>query len=654
MTWLDPFAGLLALAALLPPLVALYFLKLRRKDRTISSTLLWRTATADLRANTPFQRLRFSILLMLQLLVLALLAFALAQPEVSGGARAARHALLVDRSLSMQTKDAGADATRFAEAIEQAHERVAALHGGGFWFGQTPAIMVVSFASTAEVLTGFTDGRAQVDAAIGAIEPTDASTRLADAIALVRAALTPVNPDDPNAAAPDEIVIEVFSDGRIDDIASIALRPEERVLFHPIGKAATSNTAVAAVGVARDPKQPADVKTLARLSHFDTTSRTVDVELLVNGRVRSVLPEPIEIPAQSDDPLLGILPGEIEIAFPPLLLPDGGVIEVRIVESDALKDDDLGAVVAVPPQPLRILLVGGEGFIIRSALESLGPRELMEMTTEEFEAATRADPASLQSFDVIVLHGALPATAPTARYLVFGGGEGISGVEAYGEKSDAFAVGSRPDHPLMRFVSLDELFVHSHQAVAATERGEVIVDGSEGPLVLTITAPGTQVVLVTFDPLDSNWPFQRGFLNFVANSVQWLATFSRPVSDAPFKPGDVVSVMVGAAAIPVSILHPSGEEITVTSGSDGIASVGPLMRTGVWTVKWSGGDRRIAVASRDLMESRVNAVESLEFADETIAGRTSGGLSRSALWPWVLLAAVTLLIVEWWWYLRQV
>ncbi|MCH8242624.1 MAG: BatA domain-containing protein, partial [Planctomycetes bacterium] len=77
MSFLSPATIALAAGLTVPPLIALYFLKLKRSVRLVPSTLLWKKSVEDLHVNSPFQRLRSSVLLLLQLLVLLLAALAL-------------------------------------------------------------------------------------------------------------------------------------------------------------------------------------------------------------------------------------------------------------------------------------------------------------------------------------------------------------------------------------------------------------------------------------------------------------------------------------------------------------------------------------------------------------------------------------------------
>src|SRR5882757_1384892 len=65
-------------------IIALYFLKLRRRPVQVPSTLLWRRSLEDLHVNSLFQRLRKNLLLFLQLLAVLLAMFALTCPRIKG------------------------------------------------------------------------------------------------------------------------------------------------------------------------------------------------------------------------------------------------------------------------------------------------------------------------------------------------------------------------------------------------------------------------------------------------------------------------------------------------------------------------------------------------------------------------------------------
>lgn len=78
-------------------IIALYFLKLRRRPVRVPSTILWRRSLEDLHVNSLFQRLRRNLLLFLQLLAVALAMLALAGPRMKGSAgQGERFVLLID------------------------------------------------------------------------------------------------------------------------------------------------------------------------------------------------------------------------------------------------------------------------------------------------------------------------------------------------------------------------------------------------------------------------------------------------------------------------------------------------------------------------------------------------------------------------------
>src|SRR6185312_2187380 len=100
-------------------IIALYFLKLRRRPLQVPSTLLWRRSLEDLHVNSLFQRLRKNLLLFLQLLAVLLATLALAGPRIKGTAsQGQRFVVAIDNSASMSATDMAP--TRLAQAKGEA------------------------------------------------------------------------------------------------------------------------------------------------------------------------------------------------------------------------------------------------------------------------------------------------------------------------------------------------------------------------------------------------------------------------------------------------------------------------------------------------------------------------------------------------------
>ncbi len=662
MTWLAPLAGAIVALSTIPPLVALYFLRLRRSRRVISSTMLWTRATEDLRANTPFQRLRFSLLLLLQLLALALVILAIAQPQADIGEQSARRVvLLIDRSGSMGTLDGPGGQTRLDAAKKLAKARIDQLHGGGLFAGPAPSVMIIAFARDAHVAAPFTTNAAQLAAAIDAIAQTDETTKIADAFELARAFTTVTNPDDPTAKPADPPSYELFSDGLIPDASQCALRPGETVIYRPVAGEETNNAGIAGVAAARSPDRPDEVEVYARVVNWGSQPLSTDVELRVDGVIRSVTPRAVDVPARSTPTgATTAVAGEAQVLFPSVTLPNGGVLTVRLVVGDKLEADDRASVVAPPREALSVALVGRGAFVLKSILDAMGLAKFESISLDEWNSRVAKDPSAPSPFDVVVFDAQVPATLPRGHYLGFGPSPPVEGLTHYATKENVIVRGLRDGHPLLEFVNLDDLFVASMQAVATGSDAETIVDASEGPLIVTLDHGGVSVVYVAFDPMESNWPFQRGFVTFVANAVRWLAAGGSRVTDEALAPGDVANIRLPSGATEVSASGVGGVVLSASVAPSGEASVGPLRRAGVYEVKWKGqqgtdggNTRAVAVDMDSRTEGSVEGAKSIGFASERVAGVAGGHESKSALWPWLLLGACALLVVEWWVWLRR-
>ena len=174
MNLLEPL-GLLGLAAALP-VIAPLFLKLKREERVVPSTLLWKKVIEDMQVRTPFQRLRYSLLLLLQLLLIILAALALARPYTNlGGIAGKKLVLLIDTSASMATRDGNARGdSRLQAALRNAASKIDDLRPGD-------EMALVAFDGDTRQLCKFTSDRALLKQTLETVETRDLETHADEA-----------------------------------------------------------------------------------------------------------------------------------------------------------------------------------------------------------------------------------------------------------------------------------------------------------------------------------------------------------------------------------------------------------------------------------------------------------------------------------------
>ena len=260
-----------------------------------------------------------------------------------------------------------------------------------------------------------------------------------------------------------------------------------------------------------------------------------------------------------------------------------------------------------------------------------------------------------------VLEGYAPREGrplPPGRYVSFGGNP-IAGLNPYGEQANAYPRTNRDEHPIFRFVTLDDLFIARLEAIAPSRDFEVLAEASSGPMIVAHERGGVRLLHVAFDPLDSNWPFLRSFVNFIPNALDWVGTAGDALANAGLRPGETVTLPIPLRAESLSLRLPDGTSVPVATRPTGEFSYGPLRTVGIYEASWTepGRDgrqsRRFAVNLLDPAESDLAAAAELPLGNDLVTGRAVTANARSSLWPWVLGLSLVLVLFEWWVYQRR-
>ena len=272
MNLLNPLNLLWALP-LLGGIAALWMLRLKRQDVTVSSLYLWNTLLQETQANAPLQKLRRSLLLFLQLLAAFLLVFALARPFVYGAGISGHTIVLVlDTSASMNATDVSP--SRLAAAKAAANDFVDREMRGG-----DVATVLSASAHPQSLVSGFTGNSERLHTAIDGAAATDEVADMPAALTLAQSLV----------GSRTGAEIRVFSDGAYspDDLRKLAALPfgGTNVALSSVGTATPDNLAITRLDGRRDPQTGtnevfAEVQNLGGRPHSGGT-----LSLLKDGRL---------------------------------------------------------------------------------------------------------------------------------------------------------------------------------------------------------------------------------------------------------------------------------------------------------------------------------------------------------------------------------
>ena len=686
------------LAAIPPAIVALYFLKLRRQPLEVPSTYLWRRTIEDLHVNSLWQRLRQSILLLLQLLLIFLVMFALLRPGwQSEGVIGNRFVLLIDNSASMMADDVSP--TRLDEAKARAAKIIAGMNA-------SDVAMIIAFSDRAVPVQHFTSNKFELDRKLKSIEPTNHTSDLTEALRLAAGLANPLRFGDPNnpqdvataKAQPAELYI--FTDGRFAPVSNFDfgnLKPRYVIL----GDDGAKNVGITAFSVARNTERPDQLQAICRIENFGPEKvDKVNVSIYLNDEQ-----EPRDT-------------AEVELAegrtggYPfDLVDLESGTLRVVLEHDDDLPADNVAYAAINVPRRARVLLVTPQNDALETALGTEQAVKAAEVTIAEpkfLETEAYAKQADSATYDLIIFDQCAPKTKMPACNTLFIGRfppstksiDEVAPADAAANKPEAPAKENAPEqpespakpkrqpgqwlvgpqqpapaiidtdrsHPLMQYIELGNVRIAEATPLDVPPGGTRLIDADIGTIFAIAPRRSFEDAVLSFEIVGANdkgeryantdWTIRRSFPLFVMNVIEYLGGQGGSLSTGSVQPGKAITIRTDSPVDKLTITDPKREKSTLAREGQATFTFSKTDDLGVYDV-FEGKElkqpaQRFAVNLFDPGESNIIPQAELRVGETEVVGQRQWQPMRRELWKWILLAGLGLLVAEWWIWNRRV
>jgi hypothetical protein len=345
----------------IPIIIMMYILKQKFEEREISSVYLWQQVLKDIEVNTPWQKLKKNLLLLLQLLAALLLVLALSDPFVSlRGSDYANLIVVIDNTGSMNAAyDQG---TRLEKSKDLAETLVKNAATG-------TQITLISNGRYPKVELNNTVDKLEALQRIKAIKATNSSGNINDAASMVKA----IGKQAMTYKAVFYTDGGVNMEGLNGEVVSVA-KPVDNISLDTLTHTAKNGK----------------LNILIRATNHGSTDITSEITVYGNENVLDI--KNIELKAGESKSILAEGVGK-EISY----------ISAELSERDGLDNDNITFDVVKPSAIQKVMLVSESNLFIEKAFSVIDNVELYKSNPgDEIQG----------EYDLYIYDGTLPANLP--------------------------------------------------------------------------------------------------------------------------------------------------------------------------------------------------------------------------------------------------
>ena len=607
MTFANPLA-LLLLLVVIPLLLLIHMFWVMRQVGRTTTLHIW---DVDYRepeiTKSSFKRLRWDLLLFLQLLALLFVVLALAQPQFGVYKQGwPRTILVLDTSASMQATDTAGG--RFEAARRLALTELEALQ-------VHQEVMLLEAASRPRLIVPFTKDHGAVATAIKAIQPIDEVGVMEIAVKFA-AELARNGP---------RCEVVLFTDAAFD-AGVTGPQPDSigSLRRHVVGSS-PDNVGITLLEVRKNHADQSQYETFVSVTNYGREAKAFALTVTLDNTPLYQQTMTLAVGAQRD------------IVFP-FDIDRGGILTVKINPEDHLSIDDVAWSVIPGHTQLNVLLVTTGNWHLEQTLKAYPKVQLQIITPVQFAAG-------VPDSDVVILDRFAPDLLRSGRYLLLNTVSANTPLEPVGEINWPMVVASQPDHPVMRYLELTDVAIEQALRVRVSGLGETLLEANETPLIFAWEEAGVRALFVGFDFTRSSMPMQAAMPLFVGNALDWLQPTQPNKSGQQLKAGQPLVWNVGDTTNTVRVIRPGGTDKAVKLRGANLYYT-ETTATGLYLAKAGDEERMFAVNLSDARESEINPGRAFPDNSNATDPLTQKYLALYNLWRIFTILAILALSIE--------
>lgn len=582
--------GLISLIAV-PAVIILHMLKRKQKDVCIPSTFLWERAADTSVQSKPWQKLKKSIPLILQIVAVTSLGLAASRPYISVFGKAYNYVVVIDASASMSAEDMGQTRLEYAKKCAEKLIKSASAMSN---------ITVITACDNPYIAYGPGNDKGEALSVVKSVRQTyggidkDTLNGIIASEAAKTSAGVYIFTDDKNCV--DELDANIFYAGKNTENCAITL-----------ASASEGNV-------------------LVNVRNFGTAEAYKTVTVFDGNMALAVR----DITIQPDT--------EKSIIFEDIY-NNNAEITVSLTPEDIMPIDDTFYLAVNTAKTEKILLVTDNNTFLENALKLTEGTEVYKMTADTIESS------DVSGYDLYIFDGTTPDNLPNdGNIFMINPPEDNGLVNVKGTKQlNCYSEGNS------ELVSGNTLsFIISEAKEVERPSWAVTESQADGtPLIIRGENNGQKICIFTFDIHNSDLPLLKEFPIMIYNLTDWFLP-NRSGIQTGIRCGEKLDINASADTEQIIIVNTLGEErILLPPFKD--ADYSDTSEPGFYSIKAEkidgNEDKNImAVNVKTDGESQLNAM----FGQDETGNVGTVGKGGSGIMELLIITAILALVAEWW------